>query len=112
MRIRAWTAWTAFAVVAVAGCSNAPERTSSPADSRAVRACHVTHPGGDLPAEARGLNYGNRSLAVALWRRGRLVAGRLPDGGRLADINPDGSISAKLGWWRGVEGRLRVTGRR
>jgi hypothetical protein len=30
----------------------------------------------------------------------------------MAIINPDGSISAKLGWWRGVPGKLRITGRR
>jgi hypothetical protein len=40
------------------------------------------------------------------------VAGPLPDGGAYAIINPDDSIYAKQGWWREVEGRLRVTGER
>ena len=27
-------------------------------------------------------------------------------------VEDDGSIHAKLGWWRGAPGRLRITGRR
>lgn len=61
---------------------------------------------------ADAFNYGNSCLRVSLWRRGRLVAGILPDGGAMAIINSDGSISAKLGWWRGVPGMLAITGRR
>jgi hypothetical protein len=38
-----------------------------------------------------------RALAVVLWPKGRLLAGRLPDGSSYAEIEPDGSISAKLG---------------
>jgi hypothetical protein len=30
----------------------------------------------------------------------------------MAPINPDGSIRAKLGWWRGVPGDLAISGRR
>ena len=30
----------------------------------------------------------------------------------MATVGVDGSIHAKLGWWRGVAGRLSVTGRR
>jgi hypothetical protein len=30
----------------------------------------------------------------------------------MAIINTDGSISAKLGWWRGVPGKLVIRGRR
>jgi hypothetical protein len=30
----------------------------------------------------------------------------------MAEIRPDGSIDAKLGWWRGVEGQLTIRGRR
>jgi hypothetical protein len=36
----------------------------------------------------------------------------LPDGGTYAVINDDGSIRAKLGWWRVVHGRLRISGTR
>jgi hypothetical protein len=36
----------------------------------------------------------------------------LPDGGSFATINRDGSITAKLGWLRGIPGRLTIRGRR
>jgi len=74
--------------------------------------CPVTVPRADAPFAAEGFNHGNRSIGVELWPKGRLVAGRLPDGSYFADIARDGSIEAKLGWWRAVEGRLRVEGRR
>jgi hypothetical protein len=89
-----------FAVmIAVVGCG----------ESRATQACAPTQPGGAAP---RGFNYGGDGLAVDLWPRGVLVAGPLPDGGSYADIKPDGAIVTKLGWWRGVEGPLRITGKR
>ena len=72
--------------------------------------CPVTLPGGDLPAAAEEFNYGTGQMAVVLWPRGTLLAGRLPDGGSFAEVRKDGSIAAKLGWWR--EGLLRVEGRR
>src|SRR5918997_1699682 len=74
--------------------------------------CRVTLPGGAIPAGAQGFDFGNRDLAVALWPKGRLVAGRLPDGSSYAETRPDGSIVAKLGWWRGAAGRLRIEGER
>ncbi len=46
------------------------------------------------------------------WSDGVLRAGRLPGGGFDAVVAPDGSIYAKLGWWRGVAGRFRITGQR
>jgi hypothetical protein len=36
----------------------------------------------------------------------------LPGGGSFATINRDGSITAKLGWLRGIPGRLTISGRR
>jgi hypothetical protein len=64
-------------------------------------------------ARGSSFNYGNARLRVHLgWRRGVLRAGSLPDGGSLADIAADGSITTKQGWWRGLAGRLVVTGRR
>jgi hypothetical protein len=36
----------------------------------------------------------------------------LPNGGSFARINHDGSITAKLGWLRGIPGRLTIGGRR
>jgi hypothetical protein len=62
---------------------------------------------------AAGFNYGNGGLRAQLgWPRGTLAAGILPDGGSRATVAEDGSIHAKLGWWRGGPGTLRITGRR
>jgi hypothetical protein len=70
-----------------------------------------TRPPAPVP---RSFDYGNASIAVALIPTdGHLVAGLLPDGGRRATINPNGSIDAKVGWWRaGDDARLRISGRR
>jgi hypothetical protein len=62
-------------------------------------------------------DYGNDYLRVRLWPHGTLIAGRLPDGGSMAVIRRDGSIDAKLAWWRGlpdklVGRKLVVSGRR
>lgn len=67
-------------------------------------------PGAGLTAA--GFNYGNAYLRAELWPHGRLVAGPLPGGASWATIRPDGSIDAKLGWWRGVLGKLAIRGRR
>jgi hypothetical protein len=110
----------AIAAVALAACggsetkgtaaaSDAPESVRA---SRVDRPCAVTAPSGKVPVAGHGFNYGNRSLAVALWPNGELIAGRLADGSAYAEIKPDGSIVAKLGWWRGVEGRLAIQGER
>ncbi len=62
---------------------------------------------------AADFNYGSTRLRAELyWPRGTLAAGTLPDGGSMAVVNPDGSISAKVGWWRGHDGRLTIEGRR
>jgi hypothetical protein len=89
----------ALVALAFAGCGY----------SNAADACRPTAPGGDAP---KGFNYGSDRLAVALWPAGNLVAGTLPDGGSYADIQPDGSIVAKLGWWRGAEGALEISAER
>ena len=62
---------------------------------------------------ARGFNHGDDRLRAHLyWPRGVVRAGLQPDGGSMAVVEPNGSVSLKLGWWRGVPGRLVVTGRR
>jgi hypothetical protein len=71
--------------------------------------CPVTLP--QRPG-ASGFNYGNARLRAVIWPHGHLVAGMLPDGGSFATINRDGSITAKLGWLRGIPGRLTIRGRR
>ena len=70
-----------------------------------------SHPG-DLPSSAARFNYGNKLLRVELPAGGHLIAGRLPNGGVMALVNPDGSISAKVGWWRGLPARLVISGHR
>jgi hypothetical protein len=76
----------------------------------AARACPVTIPG---PVRASGFNYGNDKIRVAIyWPGGTLPAGQLPDGGSYATIERDGSIWAKVGWWRGIAGTLHISGRR
>jgi hypothetical protein len=119
--IRAWPVPAGLALAAaLAGCGGEPSPAaaveSSPAAAvqlaEASRQCHVTKPDRNAPYAEEGFNYGNESLGVVLFPRGRLVAGRLPDGSYQAEINPDGSITAKVGWWRAVEGRLRVRGKR
>jgi hypothetical protein len=69
----------------------------------------VTVPG---PHDKAGFNIGNAALKADIWPGGRLPAGPLPDGGSDARIEPDGSISAKLGWERVKEGQLWIEGRR
>jgi hypothetical protein len=80
--------------------------------------CPVTVPAPAAPKPgegftASGFNYGsNRLRAHLYWPKGKLAAGIRPDGSAMAIVNPDGTIYAKVGWWRGVAGRLVVTGRR
>jgi hypothetical protein len=86
------------------------------------RSCPVTVANGRVPPEVRRFGgaeftYGNADLRVRPWPHGTLIAGRFPDGGAMAIINRDGSISAKLAWWRGMSNklvgrRLVVSGRR
>jgi hypothetical protein len=108
---------------AVAGCAR-DERPASNSDERpapvskatkvwtAMENCPVSYPSAKPPVEGENFNYGNRHLAVFLWPKGRLVGGRLPDGSSWAEIRPDGSIAAKVGWWRGAAGRLTIQGER
>ena len=77
--------------------------------------CPVTIPRQDSRAgfDAAGFNYGTSKLRAELyWPRGRLQAGIRPDGSAMAVVNQDGSITAKVGWWRGVPGKLKVGGHR
>jgi hypothetical protein len=47
--------------------------------------------------------FGNEALSVALQPNGRVVAKR---------DSHDGSMGMKFMWWRGVKGKLQITGRR
>jgi len=102
----------ALAVTLALGCAALGATGSSAAKAQ----CKPTLPGRmALPASspAAGFNYGTAALRVQLgWPKGTLAAGILPDGGSRAIVEENGSIHAKLGWWRGVPGALRITGRR
>ena len=76
------------------------------------KGCPGTRPSRTPPFPGEDFNYGNRYLGVAIWSKGRLVASRLPDGSSWGQIMPDGTIYAKLGWFRGVPGRLHIQGER
>jgi hypothetical protein len=80
------------------------------------KSCPATIPTRTVPPgagfTAAGFNYGSTRLRAHLWPHGTLIAGELPGGGSWATINADGSIRAKQGWWRGVRGKLVISGRR
>jgi hypothetical protein len=85
------------------------------APSAGARSCPVTIPAHKVRPgfSAAGFNYGNSKLRAHLyWPRGTLSAGVLSDGGVMATIDRDGSISAKVGWWVATSERFTVTGRR
>jgi hypothetical protein len=112
VRRRLAVATSAAAAAVLVGAASAASGAQ-----RDTHACPVTvvssrtRPPAPVP---RSFDYGNASIAVGLNPPdGRLVAGRLPGGGRRATINPNGSIYAKYGWWRaGDDARLKISGRR
>jgi hypothetical protein len=75
--------------------------------------CPATRPSAVGPAGVSpddffgwGASYGNGRLWVGgLWPDGVIAAG--PE-----FVQRDGSVGMKFGWWRAVEGALRITGRR
>src|SRR5262245_41544737 len=71
-------------------------------------ACAVTLP---LEGNSNSLpngNYGNAALQTGLWYGGRVVF----EPGGPGSIEPDGALSMKWWWWRGVQGSLAIEGRR
>src|SRR5262245_53025966 len=75
---------------------------SSPVSMASARRCPVTIPIGNAPS-AR--TYGNGRLRVGLWPHGVIAAGP-------AYVDARGQVEMKFPWWRTVDGRLRITGRR
>lgn len=92
---------------ALAGAGAAP---GSGYACKVTVASAATRPPAPVP---RAFTYGNASIAVALNPPGgHLVAGRLPGGGFRATVNADGTIDAKVGWWRAGDGPIAIAGRR
>ena len=111
LRLLAWLGALAAIAAVSAGCAasstnalNFPCSPTTPSPYKGGESASI-----DSPA---GFNYGSKVIRAALPQRGHLVAGKLPGGGERAEINKDGSISAKFGWWRGRNGRLSISGHR
>ncbi len=66
--------------------------------------CPITLPNGSPPpGRTAGTEFhGNGAIWVGLYTANVVVD----------EPEPDASVDAKLGWWRGVPGRLTITGRR
>ncbi|CAN5284152.1 hypothetical protein BH18ACT14_BH18ACT14_04650 [soil metagenome] len=96
------------------GGSNAPsavEKKEAPASALAASVaqsngtCPLTLPNEDTPpsGNAAGMNHGNDELWTAMWPHNVVIA--TPD-----YIDADGAVGMKWPWWRGVEGKLAITG--
>jgi hypothetical protein len=114
-RIR--TAGLLALIAALSGCdAGSPDLSLEPGPvgsvSKTIEGCPVTIPGRRPPVEGEDFNYGDQYVAAAIWTRGRLVASHDPGAQTWGEVRPDGSVSAKVGWWRGVSGRLTVLGER
>ena len=76
--------------------------------------CHVTKPDVSSPSNrqqpnvASYGNYGNGKLWTTMWPDGTVI---FRTGGP-GFILPDGSLSMKFPWWRGVTGKLTIEGQR
>ena len=88
--------------------ASAPEAGATASAPRRSSGCPVTPPNhrippsqGDNPGAEQSPYYGNGRLWTALY----------PEGVRERPER-DGSIEQKFPWWRGVRGRLTITGRR
>ena len=108
------------AALFVAGCSGGSGRTDAhptgkkealaprvPVTSKQGGICPLTLPNKRTPRGQvhAGMNHGNGKLWTAMWPHNVLIAS--------GDyIQPDGSVWMKWPWWRGVAGRLTITGRR
>jgi hypothetical protein len=72
--------------------------------------CPVTKPNGSTPPGEDPSRYyhGNGQIWTGLYDNGTVVFE--PEGPGVRE--EDGSLSMKFWWWRGVEGRLEIEGRR
>ncbi len=82
----------------------------SPVPRNASPPCPVTRPNGKAPPGVGPSPYfhGNGALWTVLWPDSRVVFS--PGGSGF--VLPDGSLSMKFPWWRGVRGKLTIRGRR
>jgi hypothetical protein len=74
---------------------------------RPTGTCPLTLPNGNTPpgGKAAGMNHGNGKIWTAMWPHNVVIA--TPD-----YIEADGSVGMKWPWWRGIKGKLKISGRR
>ncbi len=84
-----------------------PKTSAGSPQPIAFPACPVTLPNGNTPpGEAHAPEYhGNGALFTVLWPDGNISIGP-------QNVEPDGSLSMKFVWWRGMKGQLMIEGRR
>jgi hypothetical protein len=96
-----------------AGAASGPAAPDGgpPVTASGGKPCATTRPGAGPTGEARhGLfgwenSYGNGSLWVGgLWPDGVIAGAQF--------VEADGSVGIKFGWWRAVDGELKINGRR
>ena len=111
---RGWPVWVvALGLVGIAVGVSSAARTDPVRQAGTAKTCAVTLPHGpEPPAAARAALPpippafdGNGRLWVKLWPLGVIVA-------RPVVVDPSGAIDVKVPWWRGVAGKLKVTGTR
>jgi hypothetical protein len=97
---------TVLVVLATTSFACAPPTAST----NTSRACSVSRPNGCTPPGQRPspYTYGNSDLCTVLWPDGTVVF--RPGGPGF--VLPDGSLSMKFPWWRGVRGKLTIQGKR
>jgi hypothetical protein len=88
--------------------SVAPVVQPTPVPAENVFLCPITQPNGSAPpGEAPSDMYlGNDLLWTVLWPDGKIIMTEAHN------RKPDGSLSMKWGWWRGLTGPLSIEGRR
>jgi hypothetical protein len=84
-----------------------PKTSAASPQPIALPACPVTPPNGNTPpGETHAPEYhGNGALFTVLWPDGNILMGP-------QNVEPDGSLSMKFAWWRGMKGQLMIEGRR
>lgn len=110
-------------LLTMAACTADPQPTPAPSSTAGagpkaeavhppgeLKDCPVTLPAAQGPADATAENFFGWG---ASYGNGKLWVGGLGKDGVLA-LTPedDGTFGNKFGWWRSVEGRLSITGKR
>lgn len=100
----------ATAATSLAGRSTHPGSKSTTTIEDGSPPCPLTSPNGNVPPGE------GPSTSSGFLGNGALWTDLGPDQGKVLArpdwVHPDGSISVKFGWWRAVEGRLAIEGRR